>query len=185
MMAVNAPMAVIFPARIELPPAWPWIVTALVSLVLFPVMPEGRGEEAAYPLVMLEVLGPNIAAVNDDHIFFTTGNEKAATDSVSEITGVKPAIRRQDVTCGLGIFKIPRHDARSAHKQGADISLRQFQPAAVTNLNFISRQRFAAIYKGFDPYGVVLQAIVNRYGSLKFGQMFGIDIILFQTLTQR
>jgi Na+/proline symporter len=31
-----------------------------VSLVLFPVMPEGRGEEAAYPLVMLEVLGPGL-----------------------------------------------------------------------------------------------------------------------------
>jgi SSS family transporter len=39
---------------------WPWILTGLVSLVLFPVMPEGRGEEAAYPLVMLEVLGPGL-----------------------------------------------------------------------------------------------------------------------------
>jgi SSS family solute:Na+ symporter len=39
---------------------WPWILTALVSLVLFPVMPEGRGEEAAYPLVMLTVLGPGL-----------------------------------------------------------------------------------------------------------------------------
>jgi len=39
---------------------WPWIMTALVSLVLFPTMPEGRGEEAAYPLVMLTVLGPGL-----------------------------------------------------------------------------------------------------------------------------
>jgi SSS family transporter len=39
---------------------WPWILTGLVSLVLFPVMPEGRGEEAAYPLVMLTVLGPGL-----------------------------------------------------------------------------------------------------------------------------
>jgi len=39
---------------------WPWILTGLVSLVLFPVMPEGKGEEAAYPLVMLEVLGPGL-----------------------------------------------------------------------------------------------------------------------------
>jgi SSS family transporter len=39
---------------------WPWIVTGLVSLVLFPVMPEGKGEEAAYPLVMLKVLGPGL-----------------------------------------------------------------------------------------------------------------------------
>ena len=39
---------------------WPWILTGLASLVLFPVMPEGQGEEAAYPLVMLEVLGPGL-----------------------------------------------------------------------------------------------------------------------------
>ncbi len=39
---------------------WPWIMTALVSLVLFPTMPDGRGDEAAYPLVMLEVLGPGL-----------------------------------------------------------------------------------------------------------------------------
>ncbi len=39
---------------------WPWIVTGLVSLVLFPVMPDGQGEEAAYPLVMLTVLGPGL-----------------------------------------------------------------------------------------------------------------------------
>ena len=39
---------------------WPWILTGLVSLVLFPVMPDGKGEEAAYPLVMLEVLGPGL-----------------------------------------------------------------------------------------------------------------------------
>jgi Na+/proline symporter len=35
-------------------------MTALVSLVIFPTMPAGKGEEAAYPLVMLEVLGPGL-----------------------------------------------------------------------------------------------------------------------------
>jgi SSS family solute:Na+ symporter len=39
---------------------WPWILTGLVSLVLFPVMPEGREQEAAYPLVMIKVLGPGL-----------------------------------------------------------------------------------------------------------------------------
>ncbi|PJA74026.1 sodium:proline symporter [bacterium CG_4_9_14_3_um_filter_65_15] len=39
---------------------WPWILTALVSMVLFPTIPDGRGDEAAYPLVMLEVLGPGL-----------------------------------------------------------------------------------------------------------------------------
>jgi SSS family solute:Na+ symporter len=39
---------------------WPWIVTALVSLVLFPTMPAGKTEEAAYPLVMVSVLGPGL-----------------------------------------------------------------------------------------------------------------------------
>jgi len=39
---------------------WPWIVVALCSLVLFPTVPEGMTEESAYPLVMLEVLGPGL-----------------------------------------------------------------------------------------------------------------------------
>ena len=39
---------------------WPWILTGLASLVLIPVIPEGMTEEAAYPLVMLKVLGPGL-----------------------------------------------------------------------------------------------------------------------------
>ena len=39
---------------------WPWILTGLASLVIFPTMPQGMTEEAAYPLVMLEVLGPGL-----------------------------------------------------------------------------------------------------------------------------
>ncbi len=39
---------------------WPWILTGLATLVVFPVMPEGYGEEAAYPLMMLKVLGPGL-----------------------------------------------------------------------------------------------------------------------------
>ncbi len=39
---------------------WPWILTGLASMVIFPVMPQGMTEEAAYPLVMLEVLGPGL-----------------------------------------------------------------------------------------------------------------------------
>lgn len=39
---------------------WPWIMVGLVSLVVFPSMPEGFSEEAAYPLVMLKVLGPGL-----------------------------------------------------------------------------------------------------------------------------
>ena len=39
---------------------WPWIVVALASMVLYPSMPAGRSEEAAYPMVMLEVLGPGL-----------------------------------------------------------------------------------------------------------------------------
>ncbi len=39
---------------------WPWILTGLASMVIFPTMPQGMTEEAAYPLVMLEVLGPGL-----------------------------------------------------------------------------------------------------------------------------
>ena len=39
---------------------WPWIMVALASLVVYPTMPAGRSEEAAYPLMMLTVLGPGL-----------------------------------------------------------------------------------------------------------------------------
>jgi len=42
---------------------WPWIIVALCSLVLVPAVPDGVSEEAAYPLVMLEVLGPGLLGV--------------------------------------------------------------------------------------------------------------------------
>jgi len=42
---------------------WPWIIVALCSLVMIPAVPEGASEEAAYPLVMLEVLGPGLLGV--------------------------------------------------------------------------------------------------------------------------
>ncbi len=42
---------------------WPWILVALCSLVLYPTVPAGRSEEAAYPLVMLTVLGPGLLGV--------------------------------------------------------------------------------------------------------------------------
>jgi SSS family solute:Na+ symporter len=39
---------------------WPWIMVGLASMVIYPVMPEGMTQEAAYPLVMLKVLGPGL-----------------------------------------------------------------------------------------------------------------------------
>ncbi|MFH1842681.1 MAG: sodium:solute symporter family protein [bacterium] len=42
---------------------WPWILVGLCSLVLFPTMPDGLDEEAAYPLVMVSVLGPGLLGI--------------------------------------------------------------------------------------------------------------------------
>jgi len=42
---------------------WPWILAALASLVFFPTMAEGQGEEGAYPLLMKEILGPGLLGV--------------------------------------------------------------------------------------------------------------------------
>ncbi len=42
---------------------WPWILAALASLVLVPAVPEGATEEAAYPVLMREVLGPGLLGV--------------------------------------------------------------------------------------------------------------------------
>jgi solute:Na+ symporter, SSS family len=39
---------------------WPWIITALASFILVPIIPDGMEQEAAYPLVMLKVLGPGL-----------------------------------------------------------------------------------------------------------------------------
>jgi SSS family transporter len=42
---------------------WPWIMAALASLVLFPTLADGQSSEAAYPLLMREVLGPGLLGV--------------------------------------------------------------------------------------------------------------------------
>ncbi len=39
---------------------WPWIVAALCTMVLFPTMPDGMTQEAAYPLLLTRVLGPGL-----------------------------------------------------------------------------------------------------------------------------
>tara|TARA_Y100000817_G_scaffold72201_1_gene55256 strand:- start:1277 stop:3100 length:1824 start_codon:yes stop_codon:yes gene_type:complete len=42
---------------------WPWIIVALVSIVLFPIIPETHSElgtKAGYPLVMNKLLGPGL-----------------------------------------------------------------------------------------------------------------------------
>ena len=39
---------------------WPWIVVALCSMALYPTLPEGMTAEKAYPLVMVDVLGPGL-----------------------------------------------------------------------------------------------------------------------------
>jgi len=42
---------------------WPWIMAALASMVLFPTLADGQSSEAAYPLLMREVLGPGLLGV--------------------------------------------------------------------------------------------------------------------------
>ncbi len=42
---------------------WPWILAALASLVFFPTLAEGQNQEAAYPMLMKEVLGPGLLGV--------------------------------------------------------------------------------------------------------------------------
>ena len=39
---------------------WPWIIVALCSMVLVPVLPDGATEESAYPILMRQVLGPGL-----------------------------------------------------------------------------------------------------------------------------
>jgi Na+/proline symporter len=39
---------------------WPWILAALASLVFFPTLAAGENQEAAYPMLMREVLGPGL-----------------------------------------------------------------------------------------------------------------------------
>lgn len=39
---------------------WPWIMAALASLVLVPTLTAGQSSEAAYPLLMRELLGPGL-----------------------------------------------------------------------------------------------------------------------------
>ena len=45
---------------------WPWIIVAVVSIVMFPIIPEtynDLGVKAGYPLVMNELLGPGLKGI--------------------------------------------------------------------------------------------------------------------------
>ena len=45
---------------------WPWIIVAVVSIVLFPIIPESYselGDKAGYPLVMNSLLGPGMKGI--------------------------------------------------------------------------------------------------------------------------
>ena len=45
---------------------WPWIIVSVVSIVMFPVIPESYSElgtKAGYPLVMNMLLGPGMKGI--------------------------------------------------------------------------------------------------------------------------
>lgn len=56
----DAVKATIFYAIFQTIRPWIWVVVGLVSIALFPSMPEGHPDSHAYPLVMNEFLGPGM-----------------------------------------------------------------------------------------------------------------------------
>ena len=64
---------------------------------------------------LLEILRPDVPAVDDNHVFLAAGQIQVAANPVANVTGFQPAILGQHLAGSLEVPEIARHDARAPH----------------------------------------------------------------------
>ena len=95
----------------------------------------------------LEILRPDVTAIDDNHILFSTGNKKAVFDKIAQIAGVKPSIGGQNLLGQFEIAKVTRHDTGSSNVNRPDVPLGQLAAIMIPHFNFVIRQGDSAIHK--------------------------------------
>ena len=82
---------------------------------------------------MLQVLRPDIAAMDDDQVLLAPGDGDHAIDQVTDIPGVEPAVLRQGIGRLRREIEVPGHDAGTTHMD--DTALPVIQADAALNIN--------------------------------------------------
>ena len=77
---------------------------------------------------VLNVLRPNVTAMDDNHVLFASGDENTLPDLIGQISRIQPTVLRKDSQRAPGITKIAGHNAGAPEIQGAAMSLREYTP---------------------------------------------------------
>src|ERR1043166_2699657 len=72
---------------------------------------------------MLQILSPDFSAIDDDDIFLPANDHNPTFGEIANVLGVKPSVRRQDLTSFLGIVEVPRHNIGAAQKNYAGAAI--------------------------------------------------------------
>src|SRR6185436_1389954 len=92
----------------------------------------------------LDILRPDVAAVDDDQILGPAGNDNRTFDQVAHVAGIKPTIRRDHLLGGLGLVEVASHQAWALDEDAADLAIGQGLPVFTTDFQLMLRQWLAA-----------------------------------------
>src|SRR3546814_2426746 len=73
----------------------------------------------------LDVLRPDIQAVEDHQVLAPPGHHQTAVDHVAEVAGIEPAVGRGDRRGGVRVVVVAVHHARPAHHDAAHMMVGQ------------------------------------------------------------
>ncbi len=92
----------------------------------------------------LQVLRPDVAAVDDDQVLGPAGDRQRAVQQVAEVAGVEPALGRQHRGGVRRPAVVAAHQAGAAHQHPADPPVRQAAPGSTRAAQIRSRAPAAA-----------------------------------------
>ena len=124
---------------------------------------------------MLQVLRPDVAAVNDNKVFLAAGDGEYPVHQVADIAGVQPAVRIQ---CVAGFFRqveVAGHHAGAAQVDDAAVPVVQHRLIAIANLDFEFRQGHAAIDEVAPATGAV--TFFEQHGPVIVRQLVAVDVV--------
>ncbi len=88
-----------------------------------------------------QVLGPYVAAVDDDQVLGAPGEHDLPAREIAEVARVEPTVLRYDPAGLLGLAEIGAHQAGPAREDAADLALGQRLTAFAADRQLVARQR--------------------------------------------
>src|SRR5207253_2853623 len=123
----------------------------------------------------LDVLRPDIAAIDDDQVLGTAGDDDFSVERVAQVAGVEPAVGGQNLAGGIGFAEVASHDAGTLDEDAADLAIGEHFAALVAHLQLMARQHPAAHHEAARL--VVVPRIGRRQRPLLVGKCSSIDAV--------